>query len=101
MRAAVVRTFGGPEAVAHKLDVLRRHCDAVGRDPNEIDVTVLYREISTDATPDDVVRDAEAFAKVGVSTLVTGPISHHPAAWLETTFGPAIERLTAIEPAPL
>ena len=25
--------FGGPDEVAHKLDVLRRHCDAVGRDP--------------------------------------------------------------------
>src|ERR1700752_3510163 len=27
--------FGGPEDVAQKLDVLRRHCDDVGRDPNE------------------------------------------------------------------
>jgi F420-dependent oxidoreductase-like protein len=93
--------FGGPEAAAHKLDVLRRHCDAVGRDPNDIDVTVLYRELSRDATPDDVLRDAEAFAKVGVSTLITGPISDAPAAWLEATFGPAMDRLAAIEPAPL
>src|SRR3954466_3373263 len=31
--------FGSPEEVAHKVDVLRRHCDAVGRDPNEIEAT--------------------------------------------------------------
>jgi F420-dependent oxidoreductase-like protein len=29
--------------VLHKLDVLKRHCDAVGRDYDEIEKTVLYR----------------------------------------------------------
>ncbi|BFU43632.1 LLM class F420-dependent oxidoreductase [Krasilnikovia sp. MM14-A1004] len=33
--------FGGPD-VQHKLDVLQRHCDAVGRDYAEIEKTVLY-----------------------------------------------------------
>jgi F420-dependent oxidoreductase-like protein len=64
--------FGGPEEVAHKLEVLRRHCDAVGRDPNEIEVTAMYRDLPPGASIDDVVRGAEALAKVGVSTLVTG-----------------------------
>jgi len=93
--------FGGPEEVAHKVDVLRRHCDAVGRDPNEIEVTALYRDIPADATVDDILRGAEAFAKVGVSTLVTGAMGDAPANWLESNFGPAMERLAAIEPAPL
>src|SRR5690349_19453989 len=34
--------MGSPEDLAHKIDVLRRHCDAVGRDPNEIEVTTMY-----------------------------------------------------------
>src|SRR5947207_6092552 len=93
--------FGGPEEVAHKLDVLRRHCDAVGRDPNEIEVTASYRDLPPGATVDGVVRGAEALAAVGVSTLVTGAIGDDPAGWLESTFGPAMEQLTAIEPAPL
>src|SRR5215216_6371006 len=93
--------FGGPDEVAHKLDVFRRHCDAVGRDPNDIEVTVLYRDLPPDATADDVVRGAEAFAKVGVSAVVTGSETDDPAGWLESTFGPAMERLAAIEPAPL
>src|SRR6059058_1389265 len=30
--------IGGPEEVAHKLTVLRRHCEDLGRDPAEIEV---------------------------------------------------------------
>jgi F420-dependent oxidoreductase-like protein len=93
--------FGGVEEITHKLDVLRRHCDAVGRDPNEIEVTAMYRDIAPDATVDDVVRGAEALARVGVSTLVTGAVGDDPGGWLESTFGPTMERLAAIEPAPL
>jgi hypothetical protein len=36
-----------------------------------------------------------------VSAVVTGPVTDDPAGWLESTFGPAMERLHAIEPAPL
>ncbi len=93
--------FGGPDEVAHKIDVLRRHCDAVGRDPNEIEVTAMYRDIPPEASVDDVVRGAEAFAKIGVSTLVTGVVGQDPGARLESTFGPAMERLEAVEPASL
>jgi alkanesulfonate monooxygenase SsuD/methylene tetrahydromethanopterin reductase-like flavin-dependent oxidoreductase (luciferase family) len=93
--------FGGPEEVAHKIDVLRRHCDAIERDPNEIEVTAMYRDFSPDATTDDIVRGAEAFAKVGVSTVVTGSVGDDPAGWLEARFGPAMRRLAEIEPTPL
>ena len=93
--------FGTTEEVAHKIDVLRRHCDALGRDPTEIEVTAMFPALPADATPDDVVRAAEASASIGVSTLVTGAVGDDPARWLESTFGPAIERLTAIEPARL
>jgi F420-dependent oxidoreductase-like protein len=93
--------FGGPEDVAQKLDVLRRHCSDVGRDPNEIEVTAMYRDLAPDASVDDVVAGAEQLAKVGVSTLVTGAVGNDPAGWLESTFGPAMDRIAAIEPAPL
>src|SRR6476620_3042127 len=93
--------FGNADEVAHKVEVLRRHCDDVGRDPNEIEVTAMYRDLPRGAAVDDVVRGAEAFAKVGVSTLVTGAMGDDPAGWLETTFGPAMQQLAEIEPAPL
>jgi alkanesulfonate monooxygenase SsuD/methylene tetrahydromethanopterin reductase-like flavin-dependent oxidoreductase (luciferase family) len=93
--------FGGPDEVAHKVDVLRRHCDAVGRDPREIEVTALHRDIPADADRDEVVRSAEAFAKVGVSTVITGAVGDDPGGWLESTFGPAMELLGAIEATPI
>jgi F420-dependent oxidoreductase-like protein len=93
--------FGGPEEVAHKVAVLRRHCDEVGRDPAEIEVTAMYRDLPHGAPVDDVVRGAEALADVGVSALVTGAVGPDPAAWLEDTFGPAMDRITAIKPAPI
>ncbi len=93
--------FGGPEEIAHKVDVLRRHCGEVGRDPNEIELTAMYRELPPGAGVDDVVRGAEALARVGVSTCVTGPVGIDPAGWLESTFGPAMEALAEIEPARL
>src|SRR3954463_8168198 len=64
--------FGGVDDVAHKVDVLRRHCDDLGRDPNEIEVTAMFGELAPGSTADDVVKRAELFAKIGVSTLVTG-----------------------------
>jgi F420-dependent oxidoreductase-like protein len=93
--------FGGPDEVAHKIDVLRRHCDAVGRDPDDIEVTGMYRDLPPRATVDDVVRGAEAFAKIGVSALVTGAVGDDPAGWLDSTFGPAMDELAAVEPVSL
>jgi F420-dependent oxidoreductase-like protein len=91
--------FGGPEEVAHKLTVLRRHCDDVGRDPAEIEVTASFRDLPPGATADDVVRGAEALAAVGVATLVTGAVGPDPAGWLEATFGPVLDRIREIEPS--
>ena len=88
--------------MAHKVDVLRRHCDDVGRDPNEIEVTAMYRDLPPDTTTDDLLRGAEAFAahwRVDVGHRRGR--SDDPAGWLESTFGPAIDQLRAIEPARL
>jgi F420-dependent oxidoreductase-like protein len=93
--------FGGPEEIAHKLDVLRQHCETVGRDPNDIEVTAMYRDLPADAGPKEVVAGAEALARVGVSTLVTGTVGDNPGGWLEATFGPVMDELAAIEPASL
>ena len=93
--------FGGPHEIAQKLDVLRRHCHEVGRDPNEIEVTAMYRDLPEGAGPKEVLGGAEALARVGVSTLVTGAVGDDPGGWLEATFGPVMEELAALEPSPL
>ncbi|HVJ95535.1 MAG TPA: LLM class F420-dependent oxidoreductase [Acidimicrobiia bacterium] len=93
--------IGPPDVIAHKIEVLRRHCDVVGRDPNTIEVTAMYRDLPENATPDEVVRGAEQLAELGVSTLVTGAMTDDPVGWLEGNFGPVMDRIAAIEPAPL
>ncbi len=93
--------FGGRDEIAHKLDVLRRHCDDFGRDPNEIEVTASFRDLAPGAGLAEVVTAAESLASVGVSTLVTGPVGDDPAGWLESTFAPAMDRLADIEAARL
>ncbi len=92
---------GDVAEVAHKIDVLRHHCEAVGRDPNEIEVTTTIRDLPPSPTVDDVVRSAQAFAAIGVSTVITAATGDDPAGLLESTFAPAIDHLASIEPARL
>jgi F420-dependent oxidoreductase-like protein len=86
-----------PEGVAHKLDVLREHCDAVGRDIREIEITAILN-VAPDWTVDDMVRGAEAYAAVGVSTVVASGLGDDPVARLEGLFGPAVDRLRGVRP---
>ena len=92
--------FGPPEVVAHKVGVLRRHCDTVGRDPAGIEVTAMLGTVAPGADADAVVRQAESFAEVGVSTVMVGAVGDDPARWLEETIAPAIPRLREVETRP-
>jgi F420-dependent oxidoreductase-like protein len=82
--------FGDADTVRHKVEVLRRHCDEVGRDPSEIEVTVLFREVPD--SPDELLRAAEAMRAVGVDTLVANADGADPAGNLEETWGPVLDR---------
>lgn len=88
--------FGSPEDVAHKVRVLRDHCDAVGRDPRQIEVTAMFRNLPEAANRDDVLRCAQEYARQGVDTLVVGAAGADPGGWLEATIGPAIDDLAEL-----
>ncbi len=90
--------FGDATTIAHKLDVLRRHCDDVGRDPGTIEITVLVN-IPDDADPDAIIREAEALGAAGVHTIVARSIGPEPSRWLEEVWGPVLPRLGSIEAA--
>jgi len=62
----------GSDDVAHKLDVLRGHCDAEGRDYATIDKTILAMGNPTD-DPDTFVTDMAAYARLGIDTVVVMP----------------------------
>jgi F420-dependent oxidoreductase-like protein len=82
--------IGSPDVVAHKVDVLRRHCETVGRDPDSIEVTALIGQLPPGADSDELARRAKAYAGVGVRTLMAGAIGTEPAQWLEETLAPAM-----------
>jgi F420-dependent oxidoreductase-like protein len=92
---------GEPQQVAAKLDVLRRHCDVVGRDINEIEVTVSAPNLSAAPTRDEVLGVFETWAELGVATIVTRATGDDPAAWLEDHIGSVMDEIRAIEPAKL
>ncbi len=92
--------YGPPELVAQKIEVLRRHCDALGRDIRGIEVTALL-SAGPDWTTDDVLRSAQAYAAVGVATLMAGAVGTDPAAVLESVYGPAAPGMAAISPRTL
>lgn len=69
----------GPEAMASRLAILRGHCDDVGRDPREIEVTALSRltlgrEGGTSARGDEVKSVDEAVEYYG--TLAEVGLDH-------------------------
>jgi F420-dependent oxidoreductase-like protein len=90
--------FGDAPTVAHKIDVLRRHCDDVGRDFAEIDVTVSA-DIADDAGTDTVLRQAEELSRVGVGTIVARSTGPEPRPWLERQWAPVVASLAAIGPS--
>jgi F420-dependent oxidoreductase-like protein len=94
--ADMCNVAGGADTVRHKLDVLRRHCADVGRDPAEITTTRLgtlvltpdadetarvteflrglagdaFEEQFTVGEPHDVVEQCAALVDTGVDTLI-------------------------------
>jgi alkanesulfonate monooxygenase SsuD/methylene tetrahydromethanopterin reductase-like flavin-dependent oxidoreductase (luciferase family) len=96
-RLADRSNFGGkPEEFAHKCEVLKRHCDAVGRDYDEIEKTwspeIHVRETEAElravggstfgepfdswqagnlvGTPDQVIEKIHAYQEMGVSSII-------------------------------
>jgi F420-dependent oxidoreductase-like protein len=61
-------TFVGMDGLRHKLDVLRRHCDDLGRDPDEIERTTLGTVHLAEGgmSASDVIGHCEELARLGV-----------------------------------
>jgi F420-dependent oxidoreductase-like protein len=81
-----------PAEASHKLDVIRRHGDDVGRDVSEIRHTILYSGGAfTDV--DEFVGQMAEYAALGIDGVYVMPPGDRPAAYVEEMVGPAVERL--------
>jgi alkanesulfonate monooxygenase SsuD/methylene tetrahydromethanopterin reductase-like flavin-dependent oxidoreductase (luciferase family) len=79
--ADATNLFGATGAeIAHKLEVLRRHCDELDRDYDSILRTAMGG-LDPVADRDDFLARMEEFASVGVELVTLQPVGPDPVAW--------------------
>jgi F420-dependent oxidoreductase-like protein len=71
----------GIDDIAHKLEVLQRHCDDLGRDSAEIEKTIIGQLNSPDDT-DAFMASMEAYSKLGIQLVELTPRVPDPADWV-------------------
>ena len=76
--------FGGPVAIAHKFEVIREHCAAVGRDPDEIERTTLQNVNLAHQTPSQIVDRFGELSDAGAQHVIFSVANVHDLAHLET-----------------
>ena len=81
--------FGGPAAIHHKYEVLREHCAAIGRDPEEIERSTLQSVNLPSESPDQVVDRFGELADAGAQHVILSLRNVDDPANLET-FGRAV-----------
>jgi F420-dependent oxidoreductase-like protein len=88
--------FGSsPEEVGHKLDVLRAHCDALGRDYDAIQKTIVGR-VNPDEDISPFLAEMERYAKLGVSLVEVAPLAPEPARFVTSLAETVLPRLSHI-----
>src|SRR6478735_8640852 len=95
--AAACNLFAtGVDEVAHKLDVLRGHCDDVGRDYDDVEKTI----VGTLGRPlDDVdawLATMQSYADLGITQVWVGPDAADPVGWTEQMCETVLPRLAEI-----
>jgi F420-dependent oxidoreductase-like protein len=70
-------TTSDADELEHKIDVLNRHCETVGRDPGEIRKTVGVLADPFEDT-DGYLKTVERYAGLGVDMINVGPLPGNP-----------------------
>jgi F420-dependent oxidoreductase-like protein len=84
-----------PDEVAHKIEVLTRHCETEQRDPATIKKTIIGAFDPLDDL-DGFLKAMEQYAAVGVDTIWIGPSGPDPASWTLRVGDEVIPRLSEI-----
>ena len=78
--------FAGVDAIRHKLDVLRDHCEILGRSYEEIEKTALG---TVNLAPDGMIELCRELGEAGIEDLIFNMPNVHEIEPLET-FGEEI-----------
>jgi F420-dependent oxidoreductase-like protein len=90
-------TDSQPIELKHKIDVLTRHCETVGRDLSEIRKTVgLFADPFTDV--DGYLKTLERYAELGIEMINIGPVpgTPDPVSWVNRLGDELMPRLAGI-----
>ena len=94
--ADACNVFGNPAAIHRKYEILREHCAAVGRNPDEIERSTLQNvDLATD-TPASIVDRFGELADAGAQHVIVGVRNVQDVASLETIGRDVIPNLRAL-----
>jgi F420-dependent oxidoreductase-like protein len=85
-----------PDEVRQKLDVLKAHCDDVGRDYDDIAKTIISGRRDPLEDVDAWLAAMEELAAIGIDQVWTSPDREDPVGWTERVAQDVVPRLTAI-----
>ena len=84
------------DEVAHKLRVLRGHCDDAARDYDAIRKTIMVNDLSpAPDTRDEFVKTMGDYAKLGIDEVIVFPPTGSPAQWIDS-IGPTVKQLAEL-----
>lgn len=85
------------DGVRHKLDVLRRHCDDVGRDYDSIEKTMINGGGPDPVEdPDGFVSGLAAYAELGIELVTLMPPGDDPVGWTTAVCHDVVPRLAEL-----
>jgi alkanesulfonate monooxygenase SsuD/methylene tetrahydromethanopterin reductase-like flavin-dependent oxidoreductase (luciferase family) len=88
--------FGGErDVVAHKLEVLKGHCENEGRDYEEIEKTILWGANPLDDV-DGFLSAMDEMAKLGIDKVWVSNKVADPPAWADEVCARTVTRLAAL-----
>jgi F420-dependent oxidoreductase-like protein len=76
--------FGGPEQIHHKFEVIREHCEAIGRNPDEIERSTLQNVNLAKDTPIQIVDRFGELSDAGAQHVIFSVADVSDPAMLET-----------------
>jgi F420-dependent oxidoreductase-like protein len=66
--------FGGPEQIHHKFEVIREHCEAIGRDPDEIERSTLQTVNFAKDSPSQIVDRFGELSDAGAQHVIVSVV---------------------------
>jgi F420-dependent oxidoreductase-like protein len=89
--------FGeSPDVIRHKLEVLRGHCDTLGRDYDAIEKTMITMGTDPVAETDAFLSSMEEYAGLGISLVTLVPPTDDPVGWTAAVCEDVLPRLAPV-----